>query len=257
MTDAPAILEAYLDAVEDPAAGEALYALLAPEAPWPFRREVVLAGAIPQAEFAGNHQAIGEAHAEQAPGQRRKPSLIDRRWLGSEGDETRQVAWLQAREAESGLALTVAAGLVRGPDGWQVGWATLADGRQAWSYAMGLAQTMADLPFTGAIAPRSWLDCAYKRMHGYDRPTLQVLPEARFACHSSAACCRVDYMIEVDPGFQAVIDAIPWERTRPDLAGTQLPRLPNGKLQVKQDGADCRFLDANRRCSIHAALGRA
>ncbi|MFP5503568.1 MAG: YkgJ family cysteine cluster protein, partial [Candidatus Sericytochromatia bacterium] len=52
-------------------------------------------------------------------------------------------------------------------------------------------------------------------------------------------------------------DAIPWASVRPDLVGTQLPLLPNGKLQVKQDGADCRFLDANRRCSIHAALGRA
>lgn len=257
MTDAGAILDAYLDAVENPGAGEALHALLAAEAPWPYRREVRAAGTIARDEFAENHQAIGEAHAESAPGAARPPVLADRRVLAVEEEDRTAVVWLAAREAETGRELLVAAGLRREGEAWRVGWATLAEARAPWRYSLGLAQTVADFPFTGAIAPRSWLDCAFRRLYDHERPNLLVLPEARFACHASSTCCKVDYAIEIDPAFQRVIDAIPWERTRPELAGTQLPLLPNGKLEVKQNGADCRFLDADRRCSVHAALGRA
>jgi hypothetical protein len=122
---------------------------------------------------------------------------------------------------------------------------------------MGLAQTLSDFPFRTKVAPRGWLDLAHARWVGAERPTFQVLPESRFTCAGSASCCRVDYVVEVDPVFQRVIDAIPWDTVRPELAGTRLPVLPNGQLEVKQHGADCRFLDENRRCTVHAALGRA
>ncbi|MGH8323150.1 MAG: hypothetical protein ACRETD_05020, partial [Steroidobacteraceae bacterium] len=68
--------------------------------------------------------------------------------------------------------------------------------------------------------------------------------------------CRHDFEITLPPEAQLVIDAMPWQTLRPELAGTRLPTRPDGKLQLKALNETCRFLGAQSQCLIHQTLGR-
>lgn len=254
-TELTAVVETYLHRLADPEAGLALHELLAAAAVVPFRLEALPVGEIPAEAYAETHRAIAHAYMEAG----RTPPAWRELVPVSESDAGpgRRMGWWTVRESGSDTTWALGVGVVERPGGWAIAWATLAESPQPWSFELGLAQTLSDFPFRTPIAARGWLDLAHARLVGHDRPTFQVLPEARFSCAGSAACCRVDYVVEVDPVFQRVIDAVPWETVRPGLTDTQLPVLPNGQLEVKQHGMDCRFLDENRRCVVHAALGRA
>ena len=241
----------FLALLDDPAAGEALHACYAPEAGLCYRLEVTPAGDIAPAEFASAMAAMATLR-QAAP----KPAITDLALVSSQEGPDGTVAWFSGKEATDGHVLHIAVGF----RGERLGWVTLADKPADWSYAHGRFQTIADFSFAqGAsmVLPRSWLDVAYYRLHGHARPPLLVLPEARFRCHGEAACCSVVYRVEVGPGAQAVIDAIPWQEIEPSLEGTQLPVIEDGRRLLKEAGEVCRFLGPQKQCRIHQAAGRA
>ena len=170
------------------------------------------------------------------------------------------MAWFEATEGVDGRTLHLAVGFVREAESWRIGWLTLAREPQSWSWEAGRVHALADFAYaeTGRLAaPRSWLDLAWHRLHGRPEPPLRTLPGARFGCHGSTVCCDVGFNIEVPPGAQALVDAVPWaELGRPDLVGTRLEAREDGRLRVKGVGDRCRFLDGQHRCMIHAHLGR-
>ena len=254
VTDAASTLLALLAALDDPTRGGEVWDLHDPDALLPLGGGIVRVGDIPREAFAAAFEADAALSADLRPGKPRGPALRELR-VEREGvvdGEGRRLAWLQATEARTGEAVRVALGL--GPGG--IGWATLAPRGVSWGWAEGQAQAVGDLAYGRGIYPRSWLDAAWQRLHGHARPPLQTLPEAAFACAGSSACCRVDWAIEVDAGFQAVIDAVAWDADHARLVGVKLPVLPTGKLEVKADDARCRFLDPDGRCAVHKALGR-
>jgi Fe-S-cluster containining protein len=249
-------LEALLAWSEDPRGGPAPRELYAPDAWISFQYEAVRVAELDAEAYL---QALSTRADRE--GAREEPhfcglALAGARW---EADDL-IVAWFDASEGRSGRAVAIGVGFRGHEAGWRIGWLTLASTPQGWDYAHGLAQAAAEFPAAragGLAVPRTWLDLAWHRQFGYDRPPLLVLPEARFSCQSSGTCCGVGFDVDVEPAAQAVIDAIPWERHHPALAGTQLPVRPDGRLQLKGVDETCRFLDEHRHCRIHAILGRA
>lgn len=245
----------------DPAAGAALHAAFLSDAPMffvhPGRRAVTLAtaGAIAPDTFAAAHERVVLERLRRGRMDASAPELT----LASLQREPdgRTVAWFEATIA--GHATWLAVGL-QGPEAAPlVGWWTLWESRQDWSYAHGRLQTLVDYGFAEGrddLLPRSWIDVALYRLFGHARPTLQTLPEARFGCHGDTTCCNIGFKIQVSPAAQAVVDAVPWETIHPPLAGVQLPVLPNGNLLVKDLNERCRFLDDHGRCRMHLASGR-
>lgn len=240
-------LAAWLGLHEDPGAGARIHEGYASDAPlW-------RSGALPR---AADYPAVDFARefAERVGVCR----PVDLRALGlrQEGGD-RRVAWLTARDAGSDRPLVIAVGYRLEGAAWRIGWLTLASEPADWGYDEGRLQAIADYGFAEALGrPRSWLDVAFHRLHGHDRPSLEALAGARYACHADTTCCSVAYKIQVSPAAQAVLDAIPWEATAPELKGVKLPELPNGLLLVKEMGERCRFLDEQRRCRVHGAAGR-
>jgi hypothetical protein len=104
--------------------------------------------------------------------------------------------------------------------------------------------------------PRALLDAGYFRRYWRASVRFSSLPEARFGCHMSAACCKHDYEITLPPEAQLLIDAMPWRSLNPALAGTRLPQRADGKLQLKRLDETCRFLGPRNLCLIHQTLGR-
>lgn len=251
----------FLGLLDDPYAGKALHACYAAEARLAFKEDVVAAGEVGADAYAMGLAIAAMVHDELRPGVVRRPVLRDPVLVElAEEPDGRRVAWYRATEAEEGQAVRIAVGYLREPDGaWRIGWLTLAPAIAAWSYAEGLVQALADFPFmvaAGLTVPRSWLDLAWHRLHGHPRPALSFLPEARFACHGSGACCVKGFATDIPAGAQALVDAIPWERHAPHLAGTRFERVDEVRVRLKQPDEDCRFLAADGRCRIHAIVGR-
>ncbi len=253
MTDPIATLTALLAALDDPRGGGEVWDLHDADARLPLGGGVVRRSDIPRDAFATAFEADAALYAQLRPNQPRGPLLTALRLERvDDAGVGQRVAWLQASEARTGVAVRVALGLDLG----RIGWATLAPPDAAWGWAEGQAQALADHAYGRGHFPRSWLDAAWRRLHGHERPALHSLPEAAFACAGSSDCCRVDWAIEVDSAFQAVLDAVPWDAAHARHVGVQLPVTPAGTLQVKADDAPCGFLDADGRCAIHKTLGR-
>lgn len=258
--DLEARFNAFLRLLDEPFGGKAVFAHYVAHA-----RVAYMQDLRPIAEVGDDAYALGLAaaamvHDENHPGVPRRPVIPAAVLIGdAEEADGRRVAWFKATEAVDGRTLYVAAGFERGHDGaWRIGWLTLAPKPEAWTYADGLVQALADFPFVhiGDLAvPRSWLDLAWHRLHGHPRPALGILPEARFACHGSGACCVKGFNTFVPAEAQPLLDAIPWERHAPRLVGTKLEPAGDGRLRLKHQDDDCRFLEAGR-CLLHSIVGR-
>lgn len=252
--------EAFVQALEDPMRGAEIFDALTPDAVVMFNFQAVPVSMVGKEAFAQWIMASWTVFGEYHPGARRRPAVSAPRLVSLTGEGSqRVVAWWEATEAVDGQALVIATGYRDDGDGWRLEWLTLAESVADWSYAWGKAQAVADYPYAAAnvdVVPRSWLDLAHFRLYGYERPQIETLPESRFTCGMRGTCCTIDYRIVAPGAAQAFIDAVPWEQVRPDLAGTQLPVMPDGQVLIKDNHEKCRFLDGEGYCSIHKAFGR-
>jgi lysine-N-methylase len=85
---------------------------------------------------------------------------------------------------------------------------------------------------------------------------LANLPEYQcYDCHGCAACCRGIFTIALSEEEIARLQAQEWEK-EPGFKGVKL-MVPYGeKMRLNhRKGGDCVFLDADRRCRIHAKFG--
>lgn len=247
MSDSPAAAAlGLLAAWNDPTDGLALYDAYAADALLPLRLDVLPRRAIDRREFAYLIAAAARTRGGLTP-------PIEAPELGAthqDGDHA--VLRVHARD------LDLLIGCVREPDGWRAGWITLAPEGELPGYGAGLALALAE---TGVLAgarlyaPRGWLDAAYHRKHLRPAPELVVLPDARFGCQSSTQCCEGGFNIAVPAAAQALLDAVPWEHLAPQLAGTRLEPLPDGTLLLRRAHERCRFLEADKRCMLHAQFG--
>lgn len=246
---------AFFAALCNPDGGEALYRLHAPDAPVRQGDGIGPARAIDADRFAATHRDISRRGELQLP---RFASARLRQICRSER-ATEAIAWFEAQESRESRQIFVAFGVRTEDAGPRVVWSSPAEQMLPWSFREGLLQSLADYPWmrrAEPALPRSLLDAGYFRR--YWRPALQfsTLPEARFSCHMSGACCRHDYEITLPPEAQLLLDAMPWDTLAPALAGTRLPVRADGQLQLKSPEEVCRFLGAGNQCLIHRTLGR-
>jgi hypothetical protein len=251
-----AVAAAFLRALGDPEAGADLYALHAADAPLRHAAGLRPAAELDVEEFARAHRAISLRGRDALPVYG-APLLLraPEAWPADQA-----VVWIEIPETRRGHRLVAALGLRCGSDGTaRIGWCTLAAAVAPWRYGDGLLQSLADYPGMRGSEPgaaRALLDAAWMRCHGRTPVTFTALPDARFSCQMSTACCRHDFEIPLPPEAQLLIDAMPWGSLRPELAGTRLPVRADGQLQLKALDETCRFLGARRQCLIHETLGR-
>ena len=245
------LFDAFLAALGDPEGGDAFYDLHADDA---VVRQPEGVGPLREADRA----AFARAHRDlNLRGAGTLPQFTRTAVLPSVSTDSEAVAWFQVMELREQRALTVGLGLKAVADTWKIGWCTLAAKVEPWSYRDGLLQSVADYPWMRTTEPaRALLDASYFRHHRHTAVTFSTLKDARFSCQMSTDCCKHDFEITLPPEAQLVIDAMPWERVRPQLRGTRLPRRPDGTLQLKALNETCRFLGTQNQCLIHQTLGR-
>ncbi|MFI4869365.1 MAG: YkgJ family cysteine cluster protein [Steroidobacterales bacterium] len=252
-----AIFSEYLNALCDPAAGEALYRMHAADAPVRDGQGIRPAAALDAAVFARTHREISLRGQEVLP--RYARALL----LGAAGPAPPaadgSVAWFELTELRDERCLIAALGLQWHAGTPRIGWCTLAARVEDWSYRDGLLQSLADYPWMRTAEPapaRALLDASYFRRCWRPPLTFTTLPDARFSCQMSTVCCRHDFEIPLPPEAQLLIDAIPWQRLQPQLVGTRRAVRPDGQLQLKELDETCRFLGPQKQCLIHQTLGR-
>lgn len=245
----------FLRALCDPEGGSALHRMHAADAPVRQAQGVGPAAGVGEAEFARAHRDISHQGGERLPAFS-DPALLQET---ASRDAPESVAWFEMREAREGRRLVVAMGSRMSDGVSRIVWCTLADGVEPWSFGDGLLQTLADYPWMRKAEPaaaRSLIDAAYFRRYCRTPIRFSSLPDARFSCQMSTACCKHDYEITLPPEAQLLIDAMPWHRLDPVLTGTRLRERPDGKLQLKNTDETCRFLGRRNLCLIHQTLGR-
>ncbi len=251
----PSLFQEFLAAQADPDGGHRLYDLYAEEAPVAFEGRLLRKGEVDREAFAQAHRDICLQGIGRLPVFESVEIVSD----NVEEDGGFAVGWFNARELGDGQLANVALGLRLEGGDWRIGWCLVASVLQHWSYSQGLLQTLAEYPWMLAdqpVLPRSSLDASYCRLFRQSAVDLSFLPETRFSCHMSGACCKFDYNIALPPAAQVLIDAIPWEGIKPALKGTKLEVRSDGQLQLKANRETCRFLDERRQCLIHKTLGR-
>jgi hypothetical protein len=246
---------AFLAALGDPEGGEALHEMHVADAIVRYPEGVGPAEGIPREQFAGIHRQLSLQNQEALPSFSRLASLN----IPADTDAAEIVAWFNVVEMREERLLVAALGIKMLAGVPRIGWCTLADRVEAWSYRDGLLQSAADYPWMRTTEParaRALLEASYFRRHRRSTVKFSTLPDARFSCQRSTDCCKHDFEITLPPEAQFVIDAMPWETLRPRLAGTRLPLRPDGKLQLKTLNETCRFLGDQNQCLIHQTLGR-
>jgi|CXWL01.1.fsa_nt_gi hypothetical protein len=239
----------------DPDGGHRLHALYAAEAPVALEGCLFRKGETDREAFARAHRHVCMQGIGGLPVYERVALLAD----NVEADGSRAVGWFKTVESGDGQHATVALGVRRDGGEWRIGWCIVAPALQNWSYRQGLLQTLAEYPWMLSDQPvlsRSSLDASYRRLFRQSKVQLSFLPESRFSCHMSSACCKFDYSIVLPVAAQVLIDAIPWEEIQPALKGTKLDVRSDGQLQLKENREPCRFLGEHRQCLIHKTLGR-
>ncbi len=245
----------YLAALGDAHGGAALHRLHTTDAPVRHAQGIGAAGAIDCAEFARNHRDISTEGAQRLP-RFGEPSLLE---ASGSREAVESVCWFEVPETGEERRLVVALGARMSGGEPRIVWCTVADRVESWSFEDGLRQSLADYPWMRKSEPapaRALLDAGYFRRYWRPPILFSSLPDARFSCQMSAACCRHDYAITLPPEAQLLIDAMPWRELNPALTGTRLPQRPDGKLQLKAVDETCRFLDRRGLCLIHQTLGR-
>jgi len=254
-SDSIRLFDDFLQALCDPEGGGRLYQMHAPGAAIRCGDGVKSAADVDPAEFAAAHRDISLGGADSLP-RFHQATLLD---LTHDTDTGKSIAWFQVADAREQLSLPVAVGFVTTPNGLRVGWCTVAPQVKPWSYRDGLLQSLANYPWmrNGTPTPaRAIVDAGYFRHYWRAPLTFHTLPDARFSCMMSAVCCKHDYEITLPAEAQMLIDAVPWQDVQPQLAGTQLPVRPDGRLQLKTLNEHCRFLGSRNQCLIHQTLGR-
>jgi len=244
----------FLEALCDSEGGEALHGMHTADAAVRHAEGIGPAAGIDPAGFARAHRDISVQGGDRLP-HFAEPVILQT----TSRDAHESVSWFEVCETVQTRRLLVALGTRMTQDGPRIVWCTLADQVESWSFGDGLLQALADYPWmrkADPAVPRMLLDAGYFRR--YWRPSMRFdsLPDARFSCQMSTACCRHDYEITLPPEAQLLIDAMPWQRLNPALGGTQLKQRPDGRLQLKRVDETCRFLGATSLCLIHQALGR-
>lgn len=249
-----ALLSAFLEALCDPQGGGTLHGLHAGDAPVRHRQGIGPAADIDRDEFALRHRDISLAGGDRLP-RFSDPAPLEAT-ADPRGSET--VAWFEVNDFRRNIPLLVVLGTRLVAGAHRIVWCTSARQRGQWSFRDGLLRSLADYPWmraTGPAVPRALLDAAWFRR--FPAPVeFDALPDARFGCRMSTACCKHDFEITLPAEAQLLIDAMPWEALEPRLAGTRLPMRPDGKLQLKRLDETCRFLDSGGQCLIHRTLGR-
>src|SRR5579871_4690464 len=257
MSELTDLFDSFLDALSDPEGGAELYRLHTRDAPLRHAAGVAPAAQIDPATFASTHRELSHQ------GQERLPRFVDPEMLSTpasvEEVAGQHVAWFSLTEGGTSRTLFAALGTQAAADGVRIGWCTLADRVRPWTYRQGLLQTLADYPWmrkAKPVASRALIDASFFRQHWRPRLRLLALPDARFSCQMSTACCRHDYEITLPPEAQLLVDAIPWQQIRPQPLDTRLATRADGQLQLKGAQEECRFLSPSGLCSIHQVLGR-
>jgi hypothetical protein len=266
-----ALIDDFLRALGDPEGGEVLHALHAPDAALRLGDGIRPAAAVEPTTFALTHREISLRGREVLPrfGKvRLLPGLggsaavapVAGESVAAERVVAESVVWFEVTELREERRLIAAVGLRAGQgDEPRIGWCTLADRVESWSYQDGLLQTLADYPWMRKVEPtpaRALLDAGYFRRYWRAPLKFNTLPDARFSCQMSTVCCKHDFEINLPPEAQLVIDAMPWQRLAPELSGTQLRVRPEGDLQLKGLNETCRFIGPQRQCLVHQVLGR-
>jgi hypothetical protein len=235
--------------------GSALYRMHTADAPLRHAQGVKPAAEIDSVEFARAHHDISLQGGDRLPGFS-DPVFLQ---ATASADAPESVAWFEVHDAREARRLVVALGARTTKGATQIVWCTLAACVEPWSFREGLLQALADYPWmcrADPTRPRALLDAGYFRRYWRPPVRFSSLPEARFSCNMSTACCRHDYEITLPPEAQLLIDAMPWDRLNPTLTSTRLRQRPDGKLQLKSPDETCRFLGPRNQCLIHQALGR-
>jgi hypothetical protein len=245
----------FLAALCQPEGGSELHRMHAADAPVRHARGVGAAAGIDRNEFARAHRDISIHGGERLP-RFTEPVFLQAK---ASPDAAESVGWFEVAEGREGRRLVIALGARATGSGAQIVWCTLADRVEPWSFRDGLLQALADYPWMLKSEPavaRALLDGGYFRRYWRAPVRFTSLPDARFSCQMSAACCRHDYEITLPPEAQQLIDALPWPALNPALAGTRLPQRPDGRLQLKSVNETCRFLGPRNLCLVHQTLGR-
>lgn len=197
-----------------------------------------------------------------------------------EGEE-RGLVDVKVLEASEERDWTARLGLVRLPAlGWRVAFAwlpaagqpqaspTSRDAAASWEAARTAALSeLASLRQVAILGPlTSLFEASWARQARLPRQRLLALPETRFTCGGSGACCRHDLTIGVEENARLFLEAVDWPTALAHApAGPFLEALPETaiplvsfrhRLAREADGR-CKFLTPDNRCSIHALVGRA
>jgi Fe-S-cluster containining protein len=249
------LFDSFLSALCDPEGGDALYGMHTTDAIVRCGTGIGPAAETDRASFTLAHREISLRGREVLPQFRRAALLHAPADLGV----YESVAWFEVTETREHRSLVAALGLRTIEGAQQIGWCTFAKGVERWSYKEGLLQSLADYPWMRKAEPaqaRALLDASYFRRYWRAPTKFTTLPDARFSCQMSTACCKHDFEITLPPEAQLVIDAMPWETVQPQLSGTRLRVRADGKLQLKELSETCRFLSGRGRCLVHQTLGR-
>lgn len=168
-------------------------------------------------------------------------------------------------ESPGGLWL----GLIPEGDGYAVAFSGFASQvPSSWDEALFFA--LAELSSLGAVSAMgpfaSLADAGWARRAWLPKQRLLALPETRFACQGLGHCCEDTLTIGLDDAAATFLAKAPLAQLMPDLGpGPYMEALPSTaaslagathKLLRREDNT-CRFLDAKRRCMLHAQAGRA
>jgi hypothetical protein len=249
------LLREFLGALCDAEGGSSLYRMHTADAPVRHAQGVGPAAGIDEVEFARAHRDVSLQGGDRLPAFS-DPVLLR---AAASTDAPESVAWFEVRQAGEARRLVVALGARTIEGVSRIVWCTLADRVEPWSFQEGLLQALADYPWMRAAdpaRPRALLDAGYFRRYWRTPVRFSALPDARFGCRMSTACCKHDYEITLPPEAQILVDAMPWHRLNPALIGTRLPQRPDGRLQLKRLDETCRFLGPRNLCLIHQTLGR-
>ena len=185
--------------------------------------------------------------------------------------EARGLLDVAVLEASEEREWTARLGVVATPAGWRVAFAWLPDPQApvgSWAQAEATALSeLASLRPTAFLGPvASLFEVSWSRQARLPRQRLLALPETRFTCGGTGACCRHDLTIGIEENARRFLEAVDWQGAMAHApAGPfveALPEAANALVSFKhrlarEDDGRCKFLTPDNRCSIHGLVGRA
>jgi Fe-S-cluster containining protein len=103
------------------------------------------------------------------------------------------------------------------------------------------------------------IDALRARRDGLELLRGAVLPEARFECQGSGACCRAYSLGPIAPGDEAKVMALDLAAAFPEAGGVYFEShaLPGGASAryLRRVNGGCVFLQSDAHCGLHARFG--